>query len=342
MRVFDILGLAIGVFVSSLLLTWLVLHAASGLGTIDRPNERSSHSSPTPRGGGLAIVISSVTGMLVLVWWGVLDSWLAFALIGGGLPIAFIGFMDDRGSLPVLVRFACHVAAAVWAIHILGGLPPLQIGAHVIDLGLIGDALGVLAVIWTLNLFNFMDGIDGIAASEAIFVCWGGAFLTLMLGSGLAVPTAALLIGSACGGFLIWNWPPARIFMGDIGSGFLGFTIAVLAIAAARESSIALVVWLILGGFFLIDATVTLLRRTVRGERVYQAHRTHAYQWLARRWGGHRRVTLSIACLNLFFLYPCAFLAAVRAESAWWILLAVVVSLGSVVALAGAGRPETV
>lgn len=337
----DIWWLAVGVFVSSFLLTWLVRHAASGLGTIDRPNERSSHSNPTPRGGGLAIVLTSALGILILLWWGVLDSRLALALLGGWLPIAFVGFMDDCGSLPVSMRLACHVAAAVWAIYFLGGLPPLEIGAHVVDMGLLGDVLGVLAVIWTLNLFNFMDGIDGIAASEAIFICWGGAFLTLMLGEGLAVPTVALLVGAACCGFLLWNWPPARIFMGDVGSGCLGFVIAILAVAAARESAIALVVWLILGGVFFTDATITLVRRIIRGERPYQAHRMHAYQWLARRWGGHLPVTLMIAVVNVLFLFPCAFLATMYTDLAWWILFTVLVPLGIVVAVAGAGRSET-
>lgn len=336
----EVYWLGFGVFFLSLLITWMVRALAASLGTIDQPNERSSHSKPTPRGGGLAIVLASTVGTVMLLRWGLLDRPLALVLLGGGLPIALIGFMDDRGSLPVAVRFFAHLAVAVWSMYLLGGLPALEIGSRVVDLGIWGDVLGVLAIIWTLNLFNFMDGIDGLAASEAIFVCWGGAVVTLALGTGPAIPSVAVLIGAACGGFLPWNWPPARIFMGDVGSGFLGFAIAVLALAAARESPLALVVWLILGGVFFADATITLLRRISRGESAYQAHRTHAYQRLARRWGSHKSVTLSVVAANIMLLLPSAFLAVVCRSVAWWILLGVLVSVGLAVIAAGAGKKE--
>jgi Fuc2NAc and GlcNAc transferase len=163
-----------------------------------------------------------------------------------------------------------------------------------------------------MNLFNFMDGIDGIAATEATFVSWGGALLASMAAVSSEVRWAAVLLGAACLGFLRWNWPPARIFMGDVGSGYLGYVIAVLAVAATRENPAALWIWLILGGVFFVDATVTLLRRLLRGDRIYEAHRSHAYQWLARRWESHAKVTWAVLTVNVLWLLPCAVFATRR------------------------------
>jgi Fuc2NAc and GlcNAc transferase len=157
-----------------------------------------------------------------------------------------------------------------------------------------------------------MDGIDGIAASEAIFVACAGALLGLLGGFASAVPPMAVAFAAACGGFLVWNWPPARIFMGDVGSGYLGYVIAVLALAATRENPVALWTWLILGGVFFVDATVTLVRRLIHGDRIYEAHRSHAYQWLARRWGSHAKVTCAVLAVNVLWLLPCAVFATRR------------------------------
>jgi Fuc2NAc and GlcNAc transferase len=141
-----------------------------------------------------------------------------------------------------------------------------------------------------------------------------------------------------CCGFLLWNWPPAKIFMGDVGSGYMGYVIVVLALAAARENPAALLVWLILGGVFFCDATVTLVRRLIRGERVYQAHRNHAYQRLARRWGSHRAVTVAVIIVNLAWLFPCAWLASVYPGRAAWIVIIALAPLTLSAFLAGAGQ----
>jgi Fuc2NAc and GlcNAc transferase len=315
--------------------TWIVRRNALSRGMIDRPNERSSHVVPVPRGGGLAIVVTVTLGMFGLWWAGVADTSLALAVVGGGCAVALIGWMDDRRSLPAFVRILVHFGSSAWAIWILGGLPPVQWGSAVVDLGLPGDVVAVLGVVWALNLFNFMDGIDGLAASEAVFVAGAGAVAQYYGPYGSS--HAALLVAAAALGFLAWNRPPAKIFMGDVGSGYLGFVIAVLAIRFSRDFAAGIYVWLILGGVFLADATVTLVRRAARGERVHVAHRTHAYQRLARRWGGHARVTLATVALNCLWLWPCALLATAYPASARWIAL---VALGPIVMLAiaaGAG-----
>jgi Fuc2NAc and GlcNAc transferase len=259
----------------------------------------------------------------------------------GGSVVALVGFIDDRRPLPAAVRLVVHFVAAGWAIAWLGGLPPLRIGTHVVSLGAMGYLLGVLGIVWTVNLFNFMDGIDGIAGSEAVFVTWGAAFLQLVAGSLGADAMAAAVFGAACLGFLVWNWPPARIFMGDVGSGYLGYVIAVLALATTRTNPVGVWLWLILGGVFFADASVTLLRRWLQGERVHEAHRSHAYQWLSRRWGSHGLTTGLVIALNLLWLLPCAGLLLRQPGQSLWLVAAALVPLALLAAAAGAGRRES-
>jgi Fuc2NAc and GlcNAc transferase len=301
--------LDLSALVFAALVTGAVRRLALSHGFLDLPNERSSHDKATPQGGGASIVFVVSAAALVLASRAMLDTHLAAVLLVGGVAVATVGFLDDREPLPVSIRLVVHLAAAIWAVIWLGGLPSLKIGDQVVRLGWAGDALAVLGIVWTLNLFNFMDGIDGIAAGEAVFVALAGALMSV-LGRGAADEiNITMVFAAGCAGFLLWNWPPAKIFMGDVGSGYLGYVIAVLALFAARTDPVAIWVWLILGGVFFVDATVTLLRRLLRGELVYQPHRSHAYQWLARRWGSHAKATCAILTVNVLWLLPCAVLA---------------------------------
>jgi Fuc2NAc and GlcNAc transferase len=337
---FNVGLIVVAALLLSALLTGVARRLALSRGVLDVPNARSSHEAPTPRGGGAAIVLSAVAAWIALGLIGVVQTHIVIALSGGGIAIAAIGLLDDRFRLSARVRLSVHFAAALWALFWLNGLPPIQVGEHVIVLGRGGYLLGMLGIVWTLNLFNFMDGIDGIAASEAIFVVCGGILLVLVNGRH-SHPAIGLAFVAACCGFLLWNWPPARIFMGDVGSGFLGYVIAVLAVIEAHESALALLVWLILGGVFFVDATVTLARRLLRGERLYEAHRTHIYQCLARRWRSHRRVTLAVLAVNVFWLLPMAMFAA-RFPARAPLFLATALAPLIVLAFAmGAGASET-
>lgn len=326
--------------VASILVTGLVRAYAIRTHLLDHPNHRSSHTQPTPRGGGVSIVVVSLVCAALLWVVGAIDGNLALAFIGGGIVIAGIGFADDRKPLPVAIRFGSHIGVAVWAMYWLGGLPPIQIGSELVDIGLVGDVLGVVAVLWVLNLFNFMDGIDGLAGSEATFITAvaAGILYYLQLDPGLGALIGCVALASL--GFLVWNWPPARIFMGDVGSGFLGYAFSVLALADARANSVAIPVWLILGGLFFVDATITLLRRLARGERLYEAHRSHAYQWLSRRWGSHRPVTLAALAVNAFWLLPCALVAICRHSWAGWMVIVALAPLAVILVYVGAGRAE--
>jgi len=325
-------------FLTSALVTYVVRKRALARGLVDVPGARSSHRVPTPRGGGLAIVLVMSAFVLVEGWRHAASSDLALVLGLGGLVIALIGLVDDHRPLPSSVRLMVHFAVAIWAVERLGGLPPLQIGAHLTEPGLGGDAIAVLGIVWVLNLFNFMDGIDGIAATEAIFVVLAGAWLTAAELPG--VVNLSVVLAAACGGFLLWNWPPARIFLGDVGSGYLGYAIAVLVLATARNNPVAVWVWLTLGGAFFVDATVTLARRVLRGEPASQAHRSHAYQWLARRWGSHRKVTAALLFLNLACVLPAATLAALTPWAACAIMLTLLAVLTLLFLLVGSGRAE--
>ena len=331
----------LGAFAVAFALTYVMLRISRARGLMDVPNERSSHATPTPRGGGVAIVIGSTVAFCVLYALRLVELDLFVALTGGGLAVALVGLADDRRPLPARVRLVVHVAAALWAIAWLGRSPGLPLAGQGPFYEAAGCAVAVLSIVWTLNLYNFMDGIDGIAASEAVFVSWAAAVLLLFVGGSGSVIALALAFGCACSGFLLWNWPPAKIFMGDVGSGYLGYVIAVLALAAARASPASLWMWLILGGIFFVDATATLGRRLLRGERVYEAHRSHAYQWLARRWGSHKSVTMTVTALNLLWLLPCASLSARYPRWALLMVLVALIPLGVGTIAAGAGRRES-
>ena len=272
---------------------------------MDIPNARSSHSVPTPRGGGVSIVVAFVVALFVL--WGreQLPTDALLALIGAGGLVAVIGFMDDHGHIAARWRLLGHFLAAGWALGWLGGLPPLAFFSVSVDLGIIGHVLAAFYLVWMLNLYNFMDGIDGIASVEAVTVC-GGISLIYFLGGYQALFWGPLLLAAATLGFLFWNFPPARIFMGDAGSGFLGVVLGALSLQAAWTSPQLFWAWLILLGVFVVDATLTLARRLVRGDKVYEAHRSHAYQFASRRFGRHLPVTVAVGVVNVVWLLPIA------------------------------------
>lgn len=298
-----------GTLLAAVVLTGVMRRYALVRSLLDVPNERSSHMVVTPRGGGVAIVLSALAGLGVLSHAG----WLAGpdfrAVAGAGSLVALIGFLDDHGHVAARWRLAVHVAAAAWLLHGLHGVPEIESFGISVSTGWLLQALGTLYVVWMLNLYNFMDGIDGIASVEAITVCIGGALIYALLGRA-EMGASPILVAVAVAGFLYWNFPPARIFMGDAGSGFLGVVLAGFSIQAAWVARELLWSWVILLGVFVVDATVTLLRRLARGERIYEAHRSHAYQHASQRFGGHLPVTLAVGAINLFWLLPIAAWAA--------------------------------
>jgi len=289
-------------FVSFFLTSALRRYALSR-SLIDIPNARSSHSVPTPRGGGVAIVLAFTLALGLLLSANLVTLFEFCAIAGAGALVAVIGFVDDHGHIAARWRLLGHFCAASWLLLWLGGLPAVPFFGGVIDLGWLGHVFAVFYLVWLLNLYNFMDGIDGIAGVEAICVCLG-ACLLYWIGGTPQLIWAPLLLSVAVAGFLYWNFPPARIFMGDAGSGFLGIVLGGLSLQAASVSANLLWGWLILLGVFIVDASYTLFRRLLRGDKIYEAHRSHAYQVASRRFGSHLAVTMAVGAINVLWLLP--------------------------------------
>jgi Fuc2NAc and GlcNAc transferase len=294
-----VVALILATALVALLGTGLARRYALAHSILDIPNERSSHSVPTPRGGGLALVAATLTGLGAATIAGLIEVRLLIAFTGGGLAIAGIGWIDDRRQVPAYIRAAVHFLAAAWALFWLDGLFSLNIGGRELSLGVMGNVLAAFAIVWLVNLYNFMDGIDGIAASEAVSVAGAGAALALLQGGSPSIALLAALIASASAGFLYWNWTPARIFMGDVGSGFLGFAFGVLAVASERAGSLSAFAWMLLLGAFGFDATITLMRRIAHRQQWYSAHRSHAYQRAVASGFSHPQVTSAVVAVNL-------------------------------------------
>ena len=306
---------------SWILTAWLRRYALSR-SLMDVPNARSSHSQPTPRGGGMAIVVAFLFALCIAFAMGMgVQTEYFYALSGAGALIALLGFLDEHGHIAARWRLLGHFTAAAWALFWLNGLPPVQILGHVVDLGWFGYLLAALYLVWLLNLYNFMDGIDGIASVEAVSVCLGGVLMYGFIGHSNML-LLLLLLAAAVAGFLFWNFPPARIFMGDAGSGFLGVVLGILSLQAAWTDASLLWGWLILLGFFVVDATFTLFRRLLRGDKVYEAHRSHAYQYASRHFGRHLPVTLAVLAINFFWLLPIALWVVSGGEGLFGLLLA--------------------
>ncbi len=287
------IGFLAGGFAGALLLVYLVEWTSRRMRWLAVPNERSFHAKPTPSIGGLAIVLP------VLVYLGYVSAAgvaAAQGLLLGAALLALVGLRDDLKELGSAIRFACQIFAVALVLWYLA--LPLPWFAVLVT--------GV-ALLWHVNLFNFMDGIDGIAGSQCLFYCLGVLLLTGDLAGWLG-ELNWLLAGTSIG-FLVFNWPPARIFMGDVGSGFLGLVLAVIAVEIARQEYLPLVASLILLAGFWFDASYTLCVRMMSGQKFVQAHRSHLYQHLAAK-KGHRWTTLSYAAFGVFWLLPLAALSA--------------------------------
>jgi len=294
-----------GVFVASLIMTYIVRRIAVANGLLDVPNDRSSHNEPTPSGGGLSIVLTFFAGLVVL--WifdkGITDT-IVLMMVAGAV-VAAIGFLDDCYHVALYWRIITHVLSAFWVLWWMDEMPKLPYSELWQNESLVTAVIVVFFLVWLLNLFNFMDGIDGIAGSEAVFVSLGAALLMWQAGTD-TLATISLLLAASTTGFLIVNWPPAKIFMGDVGSGFLGIMLGILVLASMLEDAVSFYSWLILLGVFVTDASITLLRRVFSGERWYRAHCNHAYQAAARIWG-HRKVTIAVWVINICWLFPLSY-----------------------------------
>ncbi len=338
----SLLVILIGATAASALLTLLIRRFALHKQLLDIPNDRSLHTVPTPRGGGSAIVFAFIASIVALVVTNHVESKNAMILIGCGAIVAITGFLDDRQLLSYArSRLAIHFVAAVIAVIALGGLPTLPVFETDVNLGIVGGILAAIYLVWLLNLFNFMDGIDGISGAEVASVCGAAAFLIHHTTHDNNLISLPLALAAAALGFLIFNWPPAEIFMGDVGSGFVGFIIGIFSLISAESAGFLGWVWVILLGVFVVDATVTLIGRLVRKQKPHVAHRSHAFQHLALQIGSHQPVTLGVVAINLFWLLPIAFAVSEGRIDGFLGVLIAYTPLTLAALYLGAGTPST-
>jgi UDP-N-acetylmuramyl pentapeptide phosphotransferase/UDP-N-acetylglucosamine-1-phosphate transferase len=302
---------------------------------LDRPNARSSHTLPTPRGGGLGVLAAVLPAWMLLAAFApqAMPAAPLWSVLVGALLLAGISFLDDLGGLPATLRLIGHAAAVGLGLAALERAGPVFQGLlpRWLDLAASG-----LLWLWFVNLFNFMDGIDGIAGAELACVSGGVALLSLLgyAAPGTAAPALALAAGGL--GFLVWNRPPAKVFLGDVGSIPLGYLLGWLLLDAAARGAWAAA--LILPAYFLADATITLCRRLAAGEPVFRPHAQHFYQQAVRRGLTHGQVVRAILAANLVLIV--AALGAERGERLAGLAAAALVVFMTVRYLAGVGRPR--
>ena len=295
---------------TSFALTSVIRKLAIKNNHFDIPNERSSHTSPTPRGAGMAIVATFVFGLIALFVDNTISGRELLTLTAPGLIVALIGRLDDFGRVTSAKwRLIGHFICATLVVWLAGGLPALPLTESIIEFGVAGDIAAVIYLVWMLNLFNFMDGIDLITGTQTLTTCVAAAIL-LRLNTDSDLGMVVAVLAAAVFGFMYFNLPPAKIFLGDVGSGFIGFTIGAISLVVAKDEPLVAWAMIILLGVFVTDSTVTLLQRLFARERVYIAHRTHAYQHLSKRINSHLPVSLGVGAINLFFLLPIAWLVA--------------------------------
>lgn len=267
---------------------------------VDRPNERSSHSQPTPHGGGVPLYLAFALGVWGCgLYYGPWDP-VYILFIALALFLMLVGVADDFRGLPVKIRLFLYASCALGVVAYL--CLPAE-GGFLYWLCVIVTAI---ALLWLMNLYNFMDGIDGIAAIQCILACASAALLSWFGGGDSAYPLFCLLLGASHLGFLCWNLPPARLFMGDAGSVPTGFLLGTLALLGALQGQLNPLCWAILLAGFVTDASYTLLWRMVTGQPFTQPHRLHAYQRLSRRLESHLWVDMGLVALNALWLFPLA------------------------------------
>jgi Fuc2NAc and GlcNAc transferase len=308
-------------FVAALLLSWLMIVVGRRSQVVALPDHRSSHVRPTPTMGGVAIAVP------VFGWalWHVEVHEIARIVLLAGLPVTLIGLVDDIRNLSARARLPVHVLAALLAVLLLPHVPVRLLGFLLEPswLVLTGYALGL---VWFINLYNFMDGIDGIAAVQCIGY---GAFLAIVASPADPAVQLTLVLTAAVVGFLTFNWAPARLFMGDVGSGLLGTVLGLIVLDLALRGIVPLVASLIVFTPFWFDATYTLCARILTQQRFTAPHRSHAYQKIARRLG-HGWTTAIYASVITLWLGPLAWYTAKNPQA-----LSVAALIGAMLPFAG-------
>ncbi len=302
----------------SLFGTFIIKKIALKRNIVDLPNERSSHTMPTPRGGGLAIVIAWYIGIITFFLIGKIDDSLFYALLSG-IFLASVSVLDDIYDLSPKIRLFFQFISAGLALYFLGGINSIDLGFIAIDNGVLLSVFAFLAMVWFINLYNFLDGIDAYASMEGIIVALG---IYLLISNSLALVLVFSILG-----FLYWNWPKAKIFMGDVGSTQIGFILVVLGIYFHNSNEISIWNWLIFTSLFWFDATLTLFRRWRNKERISEAHKKHAYQRLNQYGFSHLKINVLSSLINSFLIIIVLINKYYVELSSFYLLIFIVISL---------------
>ena len=293
MNIIFIAGFILLLGIISFVLTYIIMRYAVRNEMTVIPNERSLHDLPTPKGGGVAIVLTWYAGIIILYYCGILERNLFFALLCGIL-LAIVSLVDDIRGLRPVIRLIVQFITAILAFMFLHGLRPLVMPQISINYDYIVYPVAIVGMVWFINLFNFMDGVDGFASLEAIIICSVFFVFTWSL--------ASVLLIACIAGFLYWNWPKASIFMGDVGSTQLGFILIVFGIYYHNTFEFSILNWIMLTSPFWFDATLTLFRRWRNGEKLSEAHRKHIYQRMVQAGSSHERVNVYLLFINTFII----------------------------------------
>ena len=280
-------------------------------GIVAKKNFRTLHGSDMPKGGGIVFSLVFLISCFCLYMAGIISTYLAMPLLVGGLLMSIFGFIDDQYDIPANIKFVIQLSSSVFLLWWFEGVDLLfEPESMPFKTGAVGIVPGLIVLCWWLNAYNFMDGIDGMAASGTAFVCvLLGVLIAVNYAEYYSYVSVLALLAAACLAFLIFNWPPARIFMGDAGSLFLGFTFSVLILYGMEQAIITVWQWLIVFSYFVFDTGMTLFLRIIKVRKWYGAHRSHAYQNLARIWGDHKRVIGLVMLYNLLWITPLTLLS---------------------------------
>ena len=277
----------------------------------DHPNQRSLHSIPKVRGGGIAILLCYEIFIFIFYLLGYLYWNFLIAQLAGGIILGMVGWIDDRNHVPVIVRFTCHFISAIILLFLFNWVSSIKILGAEYYIYFFGNIVFVFYAVWMINLFNFMDGIDGIAVSELIVP---SVFIAIVFGinNHYELSLISVIIIASSIFFYKYNWPPSKMFMGDVFSGFIGFYFASITLYINNVLKMSVLIVPVLLSVFIYDATITLVRRILKKEKIWQPHSTHYYQKFAKKYG-HKKVTVSVIVINIILFVP-AYLIFIKPE----------------------------
>ena len=288
---------------------------------VANPNFRNLHASPLPVGGGIVFSFVFVFSLFVIWWLNQISDDLFWVLGVGGGSAALFGFLDDLKDIRASSKLVTQFFLSGWLLFWFDGGPLLSIDWIPV---LVAIPVTALFLVWMVNAYNFMDGIDGMAVSGAVFVSGAITLVMLLTNSKSEFIIVPVLLLTTTSTFMVFNWPPASIFMGDSGSVFLGYIFGSLILVTAMSGDISIWTWLVVFGYFFADTTVTQIIRVILVKKWYRAHRSHAYQNLARITGSHLKVTGGVVLYNVVWILPLTLWSAMKPETA---ILAVVLSI---------------